>query len=74
MNANQPNPRAAASGSTAEPTAEAEWLRVVQEKAATLRYGVVQLVVDEGRVTQIERTEKLRLGAPSAPGTERTAD
>jgi len=26
-----------------------------------LRYGVVQLVVHDGRVTQIERTEKVRL-------------
>jgi len=26
-----------------------------------LRYGVVQLVVHDGRVTQIERTEKTRI-------------
>jgi hypothetical protein len=38
-----------------------EWLRVVQEKVETLRYGVVQLIVHDGRVTQIERTEKTRL-------------
>jgi hypothetical protein len=38
-----------------------EWLRVVQHKVETLRYGVVQLVVHDGRVTQIERTEKTRL-------------
>ena len=38
-----------------------EWLRVVQNKVETLRYGVVQLVVHDGRVTQIERTEKTRL-------------
>lgn len=38
-----------------------EWLRVVQQKVESLRYGVVQLVVHEGRVTQIERTEKTRL-------------
>ncbi len=41
-----------------------EWLRVVQQKVETLRYGVVQLVVHDGRVTQIERTEKTRIGAP----------
>ena len=41
-----------------------EWLRVVQEKVESLRFGVVQLVVHDGRVTQIERTEKTRL-----PGT-----
>lgn len=38
-----------------------DWLRVVQQKVETLRYGVVQLVVHDGRVTQIERTEKTRL-------------
>jgi len=40
-----------------------DWLRVVQEKVETLRYGVVQLVVHDGRVTQIERTEKTRIGS-----------
>ncbi len=43
-----------------------DWLRVVQHKVETLRYGVVQLVVHDGRVTQIERTEKTRMHAPSA--------
>ena len=38
-----------------------EWLRVVQQKVESLSYGVVQLVVHDGRVTQIERTEKTRL-------------
>ncbi len=41
-----------------------EWLRVVQQKVETLRYGVVQLVVHDGRVTLIERTEKTRLSPP----------
>ncbi|WP_438479138.1 YezD family protein [Oleiharenicola lentus] len=41
-----------------------EWLRIVQEKVETLRYGLVQLVVHDGRVTQIERTEKTRLSGP----------
>jgi len=40
-----------------------DWLRVVREKVESLRYGVVQLVVHDGRVTQIERTEKTRLNA-----------
>jgi hypothetical protein len=38
-----------------------DWLAVVREKVEGLRYGVVQLVVHDGRVTQIERTEKTRL-------------
>ena len=42
-------------------SAQPEWLRVVQQKVESLHYGVVQLVVHDGRVTQIERTEKTRL-------------
>jgi hypothetical protein len=41
-----------------------EWIELVREKVAGLRYGVVQLVVHDGRVTQIERTEKTRLTPP----------
>lgn len=44
-----------------------DWLRLVQEKVESLRYGVVQLVVHDGRVTQIERTEKTRLPSDPAP-------
>jgi hypothetical protein len=43
-----------------------EWLRVVRQKVENLRYGVVQLVVHDGRVTQIERTEKTRISAPGS--------
>lgn len=41
-----------------------EWLELVREQVEGLRYGVVQLVVHDGRVTQIERTEKTRLPSP----------
>jgi hypothetical protein len=37
------------------------WLELVQQQVASLRYGVVQIVVHDARVTQIETTEKLRL-------------
>jgi hypothetical protein len=47
----------------AQTPAEPEWLELVREKVRDLRYGVVQLVVHDGRVTQIERTEKTRLGS-----------
>lgn len=52
---------------TNQPTASSpadltpEWLRLVQAKVESLRFGVVQLTVHDGRVTQIERTEKTRL-------------
>lgn len=40
-----------------------DWVALVREKVESLRFGVVQLVVHDGRVTQIERTEKTRLPA-----------
>jgi hypothetical protein len=40
-----------------------DWLAIAREKVERLRYGVVQLVVHEGRVTQIECTEKTRIGS-----------
>jgi hypothetical protein len=42
-------------------SAEPEWLALVRAQVRSLRYGVVQLVIHDGRVTQIERTEKTRL-------------
>ena len=45
-----------------------EWLSIVRDHVENLRYGVVQLVVHDGRVTQIERTEKVRL--PATSGTK----
>ncbi|MEO6873257.1 MAG: YezD family protein [Opitutaceae bacterium] len=40
-----------------------DWIALVREKVESLSYGVVQLIVHDGRVTQIERTEKIRLPA-----------
>ena len=45
------------------------WLAIVRQKVESLRYGVVQIVVHDGQVTQIERTEKTRL-----PGLRDAAD
>lgn len=42
-------------------TALPSWLDIVREKVESLRYGVVQIVVHDGKVTQIERTEKTRI-------------
>jgi len=44
--------------SAAEPT----WLALVREKVEGVNYGVVQIVVHDRKVTQIERTEKTRIG------------
>ncbi len=46
-----------------------EWLRLVQQKVESLRYGVVNLVVHDGRVTQIERTEKTRIATTNRDAT-----
>jgi len=45
-----------------------ERLCVVQQKIESPRYGVVQLVVHDGWMTQIERAEKTRLTDPDFPG------
>ena len=38
-----------------------EWLEIVRRQVASLRYGVVQVVVHDSQVTQIEKTERVRL-------------
>jgi hypothetical protein len=48
---------------TVAPAHLPDWVALVREKVESLRFGVVQLVVHDGRVTQIERTEKTRLPA-----------
>ena len=40
-----------------------EWLALVREKVETLRFGVVQIVIHDSKVTQIERTEKTRIAS-----------
>jgi hypothetical protein len=49
------------------PDPHPDWIALVREKVESLRFGVVQLVVHDGRVTQIERTEKTRLPATRDP-------
>lgn len=48
------------SSNSAEQLPSPEWLQLVRSKVESLRYGVVQIVVHDGQVTQIERTEKTR--------------
>ena len=57
-----------ASAPATQPIPESpEWLSIVKDHVENLRYGVVQLVVHDGRVTQIERTEKVRLSTDKPP-------
>ena len=41
-----------------------DWVDVLRQHVASLRFGVIQVVIHEGRVVQIERTEKYRLPNP----------
>ena len=38
-----------------------EWLEVVRRQVNSLRFGVVQIVVHDSHVTQVEKTERVRL-------------
>jgi hypothetical protein len=37
------------------------WLEVVRRQVGSLHYGVVQIIVHDSQVTQIEKTERVRL-------------
>lgn len=37
------------------------WIDIVRQKVEAMRFGSVQIIVHEGRVTQVESTEKTRL-------------
>ena len=47
--------------STSEKAQAPDWLALVQQHVQSLRYGVVQIVVHDGRVTQVEKTERVRM-------------
>lgn len=52
----------------AQQTTELEiesWTDIVRQKVSGMRFGSVQIIVHEGRVTQVESTEKTRL--PNEP-------
>lgn len=44
----------------------ADWLEIVRQQVASLRFGVVEIIVHDSQVTQIEKTERLRLDKPAA--------
>ena len=52
--------------SSEPPPTGASWPEIVQRYVSSLRFGVVEIVVHEGRVTQIERTERFRLDGRAA--------
>ena len=48
-----------------------EWAELVRRQAQSLRYGVVEIVVHDSQVTQIEKTERVRLGKPDNRSREK---
>jgi len=44
-----------------------EWLEIVRDQVSKLRYGSVQITVHDGRVTQVESTERTRFAATPKP-------
>jgi hypothetical protein len=57
-------------GSKETTVSSQEWLNMVVKHVKSLRYGVVEIVVHDGRVIQIEKTERTRLDK-TAPGDSR---
>lgn len=58
----------AAAAASAVNGEQSDWVEVIRQHVASLRFGVIQVVIHEGRVVQIERTEKYRLNnRPSQP-------
>jgi hypothetical protein len=47
-------------------TGKQDWLEIVRQQVGSLRYGVVEIVVHDSQVTQIEKTERVRLDKPRA--------
>lgn len=45
------------------------WLQIVKAKVEAMRFGSVQIIVHEGRVTQVESTEKTRLSNSGSSGS-----
>jgi hypothetical protein len=50
----QPRPAAPAEGPSLP-------IEAIQEAVESIRFGVVQLIIQDGRVVQIDKTEKIRL-------------
>ena len=42
------------------------WVEIIRQKLASMRFGSIQLIVHEGRVTQVESLEKTRIPADGA--------
>jgi len=52
------------------PAIPVEVLDALTRLVRELRFGSIEIVVHEGRITQIERREKLRFGTPGTARSE----
>ncbi len=57
---------AAQAKSNGDSAGKQDWLKIVRQQVGSLRYGVVEIVVHDSQVTQIEKTERVRLDKPRA--------
>lgn len=46
-----------------KPQPSEPWVEIIRRKVGAMRFGSVQLTIHDGRVTQVESTEKTRLPA-----------
>ena len=51
-----------------------DWISHVRDQVGSLRYGEIRITVHESKVTQIERTERMRLDAPTQGAARRQND
>jgi hypothetical protein len=49
-----------------------DWVEIVRQQVASLRFGVVLITVHESNVVQIEKTEKLRFSQKEQTGDQKT--
>lgn len=56
-----------ASATKPEPETVEFWVDLVHRQAAAMRFGSLQLTIEDGAVTQIEATERKRLPHPRPP-------
>ena len=53
------------------PDGRLDWLEVVRRQVGSLHYGAVEIVVHDSQVTQIEKTERVRLDNKPLPETNK---
>jgi len=60
----EPSRKPAETGELAAQPGVNPWISVVEEKVRQLRFGIVQITIHEGKVVQIDSTERTRLEIP----------